>query len=83
MTYNQEKTQGIPMPLLVGCTKTTVSELIPGTEKPLIYDPINQIVVLGMAIHNTRSERILGTPQKPGLAKRSDKKNINDDKKSY
>lgn len=80
MTYNQAKVNGMPMPLLMGCTKPSAIE-IAEEEIVFTYDSITQV-------SNYECLRPLGTKSlktqntHKGLGKfATDKKNEIDDKK--
>lgn len=81
MTYNQTKVNGVPMPLLMGCTKASDIEVV---EDSLIsnYDSFIQMIPRP---HGTKSLKIRGTAKKtPGSSHVTylyDKKNEIDDTK--
>lgn len=81
MTYNQTKIDGVPMPLLMGCTKPTSIEFI-GEGLIFDYDPLIQMIPRP---HGTKSLKIRGTAKKtPGSSHVTylyDKKNEIDDTK--
>lgn len=77
MLYNQTKTNGMPIPLLMGYTQVIPTEMVPEEKVPLHYDPMTQ-TVLGLGeYHNTRSNQVRPHTV-PGGA---DWKVVNDDKK--
>jgi hypothetical protein len=84
MTYNQTKVNGMPMPLLMGCTKPSSIEVLEEGPIPL-YNPITQIVEIecGRTL-GTRSLISRGTKKilpNGNTQTLSDKKNEIDDKK--
>ena len=81
MTYNQTKANGVPMPLLMGCTKPSTIEIIE-EEYIINYDPLIQMIPRP---YGTKSLKIKGTAKKtPGSSHVTylyDKKNEIDDTK--
>ena len=82
MIYNQTRTScGTVMPLLMGCTKPQPIEAL-RQEEPIVYDPVNQLVIYDMRIVGTRSLKITHWVKLPSRTQMSDKKNEIDDQKS-
>ena len=76
MLYNQTKTNGMPMPLLMGYTQVIPTEMIPEEKVPLLYDPITQTVLDMGETRNTKSQRM----QLRSINGRyNDMKSVNDD----
>lgn len=81
MLYNQTKTAaGQVMPLLMGCTEPTPIE-VETDERPVIYDPFAQKVVLDMATVGTKCLKTSHTGTGRGTNLKTDKKNEIDDTK--
>ena len=72
MIYNQTRMNGIPMPLLMGCTKPSAIETV-------MYDPVSQTVAVGCMQIGTKSLKNSNT--RVGNHVKTDKKNEIDDKK--
>ncbi|MBQ7551445.1 MAG: hypothetical protein IJT04_07960 [Bacteroidales bacterium] len=79
MLYNQTKTNGMPMPLLMGYTQVIPTEMIPEEKVTLLYDPIMQTVLDLGGAKNTRSARPVQGTSNGGRC--SDMKAVNDDVK--
>jgi hypothetical protein len=84
MTYNQTKVNGMPMPLLMGCTKPSSIEVLEEGPKSL-YNPITQIVEIecGRTV-GTKSLRPSASVKKMPSGNKyvlTDKKNEIDDSK--
>ena len=77
MLYNQTKTNGIPMPLLMGYTKIVPTEMVPEEKLTLLYDPITQTVLDMVGTQNTKSARPVQGTSNGGRC--SDMKSVNDD----
>jgi hypothetical protein len=76
MLYNQTKTNGMPMPLLMGYTQVIPTEMIPEEKVTLLYDPITQTVLDMGETRNTKSQRM----QLRSINGRyNDMKSVNDD----
>ena len=69
---------GIPMPLLMGCTKPTAIETVEN-ETRVMYDPVSQTVMIECMQIGTRSLKNSNT--RVGNHVKTDKKNEIDDKK--
>ena len=78
MYYNQTRMNGVPMPLLMGCTKPTAVEIVE-CETKVVYDPVSQTVVVECMQIGTRSLKNSNT--RVGNHVKTDKKNEIDDKK--
>ena len=76
MTYNQTRMNGVPMPLLMGCTKPSAIETVENETK-ILYDPIAQIAIVDCRIVGTKSLKVHTT-----AGGHQDKKNEIDDKKN-
>jgi hypothetical protein len=84
MTYNQTRMNGVPMPLLMGCTKPTAIEIVE-CETKVVYDPVSQTVSMECGTVGTRSLRWRTTAIKLSSGQKSsksDQKNEIDDQKS-
>lgn len=84
MNYNQTRVNGIPMPLLMSCTKPSVIETAE-SEMKMLYDQFLQTVVIDFRTVGTRSLRCSTTAFKTNLGQRTsktDKKNEIDDQKT-
>lgn len=87
MIYNQTRMNGVPMPLLMGCTKPTAIETVE-CETKVIYNPVLQIVEIDCGVVGTKSLKYSGTRVKSpsgktlGVSSIPDKKNEIDDKKN-
>ena len=87
MIYNQTRMNGIPMPLLMGCTKPSGIETAE-RETKVVYDPVSQIVEINCGVVGTKSLKYSGTQVKSpsgkthGVSSIPDKKNEIDDKKN-
>jgi uncharacterized lipoprotein NlpE involved in copper resistance len=79
MIYNQKRMNGVPMPLLMGCTKPSTIETV-RCETKVVYDPISQTVVVECLQIGTRSLKTSSTHYGNNHCK-TDKKNEIDDKK--
>ncbi len=83
MIYNQTRMNGVPMPLLMGCTKPTAIETVE-YETKVVYDPVSQIVEIDCVMVGTKSLVTKGTTKKlpnGNTQHLTDKKNEIDDKK--
>lgn len=69
---------GIPMPLLMGCTKPTAIETVEN-ETRVMYDPVSQTVMIECLQIGTRSLKNSNT--RVGNHVKTDRKNEIDDKK--
>lgn len=80
MTYNQTKVNGVPMPLLMGCTKpSTIEKAV--DEIDIIYDSSTQITNIECSRPvGTKSLKVSSTHKAFGQWA-TDKKNEIDDKK--
>lgn len=78
MIYNQTRTNGIPMPLLMGCTKPTAIETVENEARGM-YDPVSQTVMIECLQIGTRSLKNSNT--RVGNHVKTDRKNEIDDKK--
>ena len=84
MTYNQTRMNGVPMPLLMGCTKPSAIETVEHETK-VMYDPVSQTVSMECGTIGTRSLRWRTTAIKLSSGQKSsksDQKNEIDDQKS-
>lgn len=82
--YNQTRTNGIPMPLLMGFTPSSRIEEA-GEEISLVYDPMTQTVEMDMRVVGTKSLKVSQTLVRGTKTCGStvcDKKNEIDDKKN-
>ena len=77
MLYNQTKTNGMPMPLLMGYTKVISTEMLSEEKATLLYDPNTQTVLDMGGVKNTRSARPVQGTCNGGHS--SDMKAVNDD----
>ena len=83
MTYNQTKVNGVPMPLLMGCTHPTNLEALHKDAVP-VYDPISQTTNLNViGVHYTMSQKAVRTDKPGGNKGTQDRKSLKDDKKVY
>ena len=83
MIYNQTRMNGIPMPLLMGCTKPSAIETVE-CEMKVVYDPVSQTVRMDCGVVGTKSLRCTNTnfTTKSGVrTSKSDNKNEIDDRK--
>ena len=78
MYYNQTRMNGVPMPLLMGCTKPTAIETVE-CETKVMYDPVSQTVTIECLQIGTRSLKNSNT--RVGNHVKTDRKNEIDDKK--
>lgn len=78
MIYNQTKMNGVPMPLLMGCTKPSAIETVENETK-ILYDPVSQIMAIECLQIGTRSLKNSNT--RVGNHVKTDRKNEIDDKK--
>ena len=78
MIYNQTRMNGIPMPLLMGCTKPTAIETVENETRGM-YDPVSQTVMIECLQIGTRSLKNSNT--RVGNHVKTDRKNEIDDKK--
>lgn len=78
MIYNQTRMNGIPMPLLMGCTKPTAIETVENETRDM-YDPVSQTVMIECLQIGTRSLKNSNT--RVGNHVKTDRKNEIDDKK--
>lgn len=79
--YNQTRTNGIPMPLLMGFTPSTKIKEAEDIS-PLMYDPVTQTADMDMREVGTKSLKLSQTKlNKPTGGYVSDKKNEIDDRK--
>ena len=78
MYYNQTRMNGVPMPLLMGCTKPTAIETVE-CETKVMYDPVTQTVAVECLQIGTKSLKNSNT--RVGIHVKTDKKNEIDDKK--
>lgn len=78
MIYNQTRMNGIPMPLLMGCTKPSAIEKVE-RETKVMYDPVTQTVEVECLQIGTKSLKNSNT--RVGNHVQTDKKNEIDDKK--
>ena len=87
MYYNQTRMNGVPMPLLMGCTKPTAIEIVE-CETKVVYDPVSQTVSMECGTVGTKSLKYSGTQvkspsgKKLGTSSIPDKKNVIDDKRN-
>ena len=78
MIYNQTRMNGVPMPLLMGCTKPTAIETVE-CETKVMYDPVTQTLAVECLQIGTKS--IKNSNTRVGNHVKTDKKNEIDDKK--
>lgn len=76
MIYNQTRMNGVPMPLLMGCTKPSAIE-VENNVNAIMYDPVTQIAIIDCRIVGTKSLKVHTT-----AGGHQDKKNEIDDKKN-
>jgi hypothetical protein len=76
MYYNQTRMNGVPMPLLMGCTKPTAIE-VENNETTIMYDPVTQIAEIDCRIVGTKSLKVHTT-----AGGHQDRKNEIDDQKN-
>ena len=85
MIYNQTRMNGVPMPLLMGCTKPSAIETVEN-ETRVLYDPVSQtVMVIDCRTVGTKSLRCSTTAFKNNLGQKTsktDKKNELDDQNS-
>ena len=84
MTYNQTRMNGVPMPLLMGCTKPTAIETVE-CETKVMYDPMSQIVPMDCSVVGTKSLKtthFIAKNSAGGRVSKTDKKNEIDDRKN-
>ena len=84
MYYNQTRMNGVPMPLLMGCTKPTVIETVE-CETKVVYDPVSQIVEIDCGVVGTKSLKTTHYVAKNsagGRVSKTDQKNEIDDRKT-
>ena len=75
---------GVPMPLLMGCTKPTVIETVE-CETKVVYDPVSQIVEIDCGVVGTKSLKTTHYVAKNsagGRVSKTDQKNEIDDRKT-
>lgn len=80
MQYNLERTNGQPMPLLMGYTQPSKIKTLEN-DIPVIYDPISQMVKLDFRVVGTKSLKNHIT-KLPTHQCKSDAKNEIDDQKN-
>jgi hypothetical protein len=76
MIYNQTRMNGVPMPLLMGCTKPSTIE-VENDVNTIMYDPVTQIAIIDCRIVGTKSLKVHTT-----AGGHQDRKNEIDDKKN-
>jgi hypothetical protein len=84
MIYNQTRMNGVPMPLLMGCTKPTAIETIE-CETKVIYNPVLQIVEIDCGVVGTKSLKtthFVAKNSAGGRVGKTDNKNEIDDRKT-
>ena len=84
MTYNQTRMNGVPMPLLMGCTKPTAIETVE-CETKVIYNPVLQIVEIDCGVVGTKSLKtthFVAKNSAGGRVSKTDNKNEIDDRKT-
>lgn len=84
MTYNQTRMNGVPMPLLMGCTKPSAIETVENETK-VVYDPVSQIVEIDCGVVGTKSLKTTHYVAKNsagGRVSKTDQKNEIDDRKT-
>ena len=84
MMYNQTRMNGVPMPLLMGCTKPTAIETIE-CETKVIYNPVLQIVEIDCGVVGTKSLKtthFVAKNSAGGRVSKTDNKNEIDDRKT-
>lgn len=84
MNYNQTRMNGVPMPLLMGCTKPTAIETVE-CETKVIYDPVLQIVEIDCGVVGTKSLKtthFVAKNSAGGRVSKTDNKNEIDDRKT-
>jgi hypothetical protein len=84
MIYNQTRMNGVPMPLLMGCTKPTAIETIE-CETKVIYNPVLQIVEIDCGVVGTKSLKtthFVAKNSAGGRVSKTDNKNEIDDRKT-
>ena len=75
MTYNQTRMNGVPMPLLMGCTKPTAIEIVE-CETKVVYDPVSQTVSMECGTVGTKSLKMgtqVKSPSRQNLRKNGPK----------
>lgn len=83
MIYNQTKVNGVPMPLLMGCTKPTCLESLQADVVP-VYDPISQTTNWNaIGVHYTMSQKAVRTDKPGGNKGTQDRKSLKDDHRIY
>ena len=84
MIYNQTRMNGVPMPLLMGCTKPTTIETVE-CETKVIYNPVLQIVEIDCGVVGTKSLKtthFVAKNSAGGRVSKTDNKNEIDDRKT-
>ena len=84
MIYNQTRMNGVPMPLLMGCTKPTAIETLE-CETKVVYDPVSQIVEIDCGVVGTKSLKTthyVAKNSSGGRVSKTDQKNEIDDRKT-
>lgn len=84
MIYNQTKNNGVPMPLLMACTKPSAIETVE-CETKVMYDPMSQIVPMDCSVVGTKSLKtthFIAKNSAGGRVSKTDKKNEIDDRKN-
>lgn len=84
MIYNQTRMNGVPMPLLMGCTKPTAIETVE-CETKVMYDPVLQIVEIDCGVVGTKSLKtthFVAKNSAGGRVSKTDNKNEIDDRKT-
>jgi hypothetical protein len=84
MYYNQTRMNGVPMPLLMGCTKPTAIETLE-CETKVVYDPVSQIVEIDCGVVGTKSLKTthyVAKNSSGGRVSKTDQKNEIDDRKT-
>jgi hypothetical protein len=84
MIYNQTRMNGVPMPLLMGCTKPTAIETVE-CETKVIYNPVLQIVEIDCGVVGTKSLKtthFVAKNSAGGRVSKTDNKNEIDDRKT-
>ena len=75
---------GVPMPLLMGCTKPTAIETVE-CETKVMYDPVLQIVEIDCGVVGTKSLKtthFVAKNSAGGRVSKTDNKNEIDDRKT-
>ena len=75
---------GVPMPLLMGCTKPTAIETLE-CETKVVYDPVSQIVEIDCGVVGTKSLKTthyVAKNSSGGRVSKTDQKNEIDDRKT-